>query len=337
MFGFVAVGDESAKENGGGTGHVGEAIGNVAAGAGFSGDDGLLAFGEEADNDFLKLLVLGAEDLRADLLAHELLGIGDELFGTVAASDEADIDGAVMGAVADFQSGIHERLQWADDFFFNDGFAQAGGQERAADECAFEREFLAEQGKDVVGEHGPHFAGRTGKHDEPTGFAIGAERIGSDFHGEAGSGAVGIVEDERAFGNLSLDGGADGHGAAALGKEGFETSDYGRVFMQAFAEETGDEIAGDVVGSGAEAAGYDDEIGAGKGFTDGGLNGVAGISNGNLAGGGVAGVGELAADPLLMGVEDEAEHQLAAGVDYFDIQCKGTMPAWGRRFKGWRD
>ena len=123
---------------------------------------------------------------------------------------------------------------------------------------------------------------RAGEHDEPTGFSAGAKRIGRDFHGEAGGGAVGIVENQRALRDLCLDFGVPGHGAVALDEKGLEAGEDGGIGAQCFAEEAGDEIAGEVVGSGAEAAGDDDEISAFEGFADGLLDGGGGVGNGDL-------------------------------------------------------
>jgi len=42
------------------------------------------------------------------------------------------------------------------------------------------------------------------------------------------------------------------------------------------------------------------------------------IADGELAADDIAAIGELAAEPLLVGVEDEPQHELAAGVNDFN-------------------
>jgi hypothetical protein len=52
------------------------------------------------------------------------------------------------------------------------------------------------------------------------------------------------------------------------------------------------------------------------------LNVRGGIGNGDLAGHSVTGIREPAAEPLLVGIEDKPKHQLAAGVNDFDIRAQ---------------
>ena len=100
------------------------------------------------------------------------------------------------------------------------------------------------------------------------------------------------------------------------------------------AEQLGDQIAREVVGSRAESAGDEDDVRAAKTFANGLLDGGAFIGDGDLAGDSVTGVGELAAEPLLMRVEDEAEHQFAAGIDDFNVQGRKCAIGMGRFQRG---
>ena len=54
-------------------------------------------------------------------------------------------------------------------------------------------------------------------------------------------------------------------------------------------------------------------------FGDGLLNGRGGVGNRNLTLHGVTGVGQLPANPLLMGIQDSTQHELAAGGDDLDV------------------
>src|SRR5581483_6990634 len=117
---------------------------NVAAGAGFREDEGLLAFGQEADNGGVELVVLIAENMRAELAADDGFGFGDEFAGGVAAGHETDVHLAVMSAIAEFQPRAGERFEEGGDFFFDDGFAHAGGAQSAANERGIPRDVLPE-------------------------------------------------------------------------------------------------------------------------------------------------------------------------------------------------
>lgn len=115
-----------------------------------------------------------------------------------------------------------------------------------------------------------------------------------------------------------MDAGFGGHRTIANGEEFFDMrNDFG-IFNEAFSEKGGDLIAGDVVGSWAEAAGGDDEIGGGKRIGNRANNVFGAIADRHLAANGVAAIRELAAEPLLVGVENEPEHEFAAGVDDFN-------------------
>ena len=55
------------------------------------------------------------------------------------------------------------------------------------------------------------------------------------------------------------------------------------------------------------------------------LDGRARIVDGTLARDGIAEIGQLPAEPGLMGIEHKAQHQLAAGVDQFDVHSAGSL------------
>src|SRR5581483_9800190 len=117
LLGFVGIGDESTQKYRRSAGDIRHAVGNVAAGAGFREDEGLLAFGQEADNGGVELVVLIAENMRAELAADDGFGFGDEFAGGVAAGHETDVHLAVMSAIAEFQPRAGERFEEGGDFF----------------------------------------------------------------------------------------------------------------------------------------------------------------------------------------------------------------------------
>jgi len=86
----------------------------------------------------------------------------------------------------------------------------------------------------------------------------------------------------------------------------------------------GERFAGEVVGGRAQPAGGDDHGGAGKSLADSLGDVAAGVGHGGLAGDHQAEVGELAGEPLGMGVEGAAQHQFAAGVDELDVHARGV-------------
>ena len=63
------------------------------------------------------------------------------------------------------------------------------------------------------------------------------------------------------------------------------------------------------------------------------LNGRRAIINSHLAADHIATVCQLAANPLLMGVEDAAQHQFASGVNEFDLHNENSMAHSGLAVK----
>ena len=102
------------------------------------------------------------------------------------------------------------------------------------------------------------------------------------------------------------------------------------VQPQFFAEQLRNQLAGDVVGGRAEAAGGDDEVGAARRLANGGLDVRRRVRHGHLAGHDITQVSQAAAKPLLVRVEHAAEHQFAAGVDEFDVHPPQFQAGSGR-------
>ena len=91
-----------------------------------------------------------------------------------------------------------------------------------------------------------------------------------------------------------------------MGEKFFYVRLYRQILHQFFAEQFRDEFARDVIGGRAEAAGGNDEIRATEGFAHGVLDFATGVGDGHLPRDDVAEVGESAAKPLLMRIEDAA-------------------------------
>ena len=154
-----------------------------------------------------------------------------------------------------------------------------------------------------------------------------------DFDGQSGCGAVQVGKHPRARGNQCFHARARGHRPVARNKKVFDAFGDRSVFDQRFAEQLGDQIAREVVGCGAKSAGGDDEVGAGQRFTHGLLDIRTRVRHGDLPADGVAEVGQAAAKPLLMGVEDAAQQEFTAGVDEFDDHARKFRVTAG----GWQD
>ena len=91
-----------------------------------------------------------------------------------------------------------------------------------------------------------------------------------------------------------------------------------RVRRQRAAEHLGDEVARDVVRSRPQSACCQHQISAGEGLARGGLDGCGVIRDADLPGDFVAAIGQLAANPLLVRIENAPQKQFAAGVDEFN-------------------
>src|SRR5688572_24495997 len=92
--------------------------------------------------------------------------------------------------------------------------------------------------------------------------------------------------------------------------------------MKFLAEQLRDQITRDVVGGWAKAASSDDKVGARQRFADGLFDIVASIRHGNLAGDDITKISKTATEPLLVRVEHTTQHELATGVDEFDVHAR---------------
>jgi hypothetical protein len=256
-------------------------MGDGAAGAGLGHGQGLVPLGQFADHDQFQRVVVPAEDGFSQLVPDHLAGFLRELERAGTPGDDADVDRAVMGAVAELDAPVLERGQPLLHPLGQGRFPQARRAPRRAGHFGFQRALGAQQWDDLFGEHGPKFARRSGQHEEPG--RRGGERIGRHFHREAGRGAVGIVEDEGAFGGEGLDLVVRRHGPVSGAEEFPDLAEHPLVQHQLPPEQFGDELPGDVVGRGSEPAGDDDDAGTAEGFADRLLDVRAGVGHGDLA------------------------------------------------------
>ena len=91
------------------------------------------------------------------------------------------------------------------------------------------------------------------------------------------------------------------------------------VAHQFFTEHLRNQIPRDVVGSRPESAGDNHQLRPGQRLAHRLLDVVRSVRHGHLARDDGAAIGEAAADPLLVRVQNAAEQQFAAGVDEFNV------------------
>jgi hypothetical protein len=128
-----------------------------------------------------------------------------------------------------------------------------------------------------------------------------------------------VHKNQRAFGNKCFHGRFRRARTTAFGEKFFDVRQHLRIRDQLFAEQFRDEVTREVIRSRAESAGRDHQIRTTQSFAHGLLDLAAGIGHGDLPRDNVAEVGEAPAKPLLVRVQDAAQHQFAAGIHEFNI------------------
>ena len=128
-----------------------------------------------------------------------------------------------------------------------------------------------------------------------------------------------VLENGRAIRNERLHPRRFRHRTFPPREERFDARENFWIRTQRPIEKFSDQVAGTIVGSRTESAGSNYEDGTRERFANGGLNIRRSVVNGNLASDDVTAFRKFTAKPLLVRIEDVAEHQLAAGVDNFDI------------------
>ena len=163
----------------------------------------------------------------------------------------------------------------------------------------------------LVVEERLEFFGWTGKEDDDlaNGFAVRVEDGGVEVL--RGGAAVLVVEDGGAVEDVGLLGVVGRHDHLACGEAFVERGEDGVVGVEVDAECGGDGFAGEVVFGGAEAAGEDDDVGAGDGDE-----------------GGAGEVGEIVADD---GLEGDLDAEIVEAVG--EVEGVGVL-AEGREHLG---
>lgn len=207
-------------------------------------------------------------------------------------------------------------LQWRGDFFLDDGLAEPGGFEGATEEWIWRWKPVAQQWDDAGLEHGMQFAGRARQEDDNR--CGGTKAAGWNLNEQARGGAVWIGEDLGAARDEGLNPGLGRHETLAGGEELFNVLEERGILAELGAGELGDERASEIIARGAEPAGDQDEIGPGQSLAEGVVDRLGVVGDGSLPGESVAEGGELAGDPLGVGVEDGAQHEFAAGINELD-------------------
>ncbi len=171
----------------------------------------------------------------------------------------------------------------------------------------------------LVVEERLEFFGRAGKEDDDLAdwLVVGVRYCRVEIL--AGGAAVLVVEDDRAVEDVGLLGVVGWHDHLAGGEAFVEGGEDGVVGVDVDAERGGDGLAGEVVFGGAEAAGEDDDVGAGDG-DDGGAGEVGEVvADDGLEGDLDAEVVEAFGEVEGVGVLAEGrEHLGARGDDFSD-------------------
>jgi hypothetical protein len=318
----VGVGDGAAEKDAGAVGDGGEAFCEEAAGAAFGDGEGVAADAEEEKDDLGERLVMGGEDFVGHLVLDELDELVDAgLSGCEGGLDAEEVELDFAGAGEDGGFDVGELGVDGGGAGVDLAFGDKGHAEDTAGEVAGWEGF-GEAGFYFGVKEGFEFFGGAGEKDhelaEGPGFGIrGAREDGVEEL--AGSGAVGVGEEDGTLEDIGLTDVVGGHGDVAGGEAGLEGGEYGGVAVEGEVEDLGEALAGEVVFSGAEAAGEENDVGAAEGDADGAGEVAAVVADDGLegdrdaevveAGGEVEGVGVLAM---------RGEHLGADGDDFGD-------------------
>jgi len=182
-----------------------------------------------------------------------------------------------------------------------------------------------------VVEEGLEFLGWAGKEDDdlPNGFAVGVEHDRIDVL--CGSAAVLVFEDGSAVEDFGLLGVVGRHDHLAGCETFVERGENGVVGVEADAKRGGDGVAGEVVLGGAEAAGEDDNIGAGEGDESGAGKVREIVADDGFEGDLDAEVVEAVGEVERVGVLTEGCEHLGAGGDDFSDHVLFCKPFLVRR------
>ena len=337
---FVAVSHEPAQKNRRRARHIRHAMRDAAAGAGFGQRQSLSSVRSKAGRRPLPFpRRQNRKFARREFFERPLPPRGQFSSPFRAARRQPHVHLPRPRAIADFQPGGHECAQRRLDFFLHQRFGDAARPQRAADKRRVQREFAPEQRHDKIVEHRAQLARRAGQHHQPFGRSRGLEhwslgRCARWFAASqtpdsqspdpifiASPGAVpfGLASTSAPSGTSAWTSLFFGIGRLRAAKRFLMWSSTASSSRNFLPSKLRNQIARQIVGSRAEAAGGDDQIRAAQRFANGGLDVVRRVRHGHLAGHDITEIGEAAAEPLLVRVEHATEHQFAAGVEQFDV------------------
>ena len=308
----VRVDDRATEKVTRAAGDGGEPLGEHASGAALSGGKGEVTHAEHEQHDLVERLRVRGKDVVGHLVLDgfgEGVDAGFRFREGGLGAFEVELDLAIVGEDGGLDVGVllvDRRGAVIDGGLRDEGHAELAAGEKARGQGGEEARF------DLVGEHGLELFGRAGEQDD-------GARLGVDEGVEelAGSAAVFVFEQDRAFEDVGLLGVVGRHGDAALGEAALKADEGGVVAAHADAKRGGGGFAGEVVLGGAEAAGKEDEVGAGEGHAGGSGEVLERVADNGFEGDLDAEVVELRGEVEGVGVLAEGgEHLRADGDDF---------------------
>ena len=309
MLHLAPVAHHAPLEDGGGPGNIGEPLGDQAAGAALGAAEGKPLFSEQLQADRLQTVHVGAVDPVAqdgtDLLLHrgdEGLGLGD----APGLGGDAQLHLAGLGVGG--QSGVLEGVHPVPEQLLHRRLPHAENTQGAGVDH-FSRKG-AQQGQNLLPEHGLALPGRPREHNDPAALALeyaaggGAPAVGEDGSPHREHGLLEVVLRHRGIVELLLEIIPDALGTL-------------RVKDQVQAEGVGQSLAGQVVTGGAKAAGGDEDVGPAAGNVHRLPEPLGIVPHHGLVKNVDAQGGKLLGEETGVGVEDVPQQQLGAHTDQF--------------------
>ena len=218
-----------------------------------------MAHAEHEQDDLVERLGVRGEDVVGHLVLDGLgegvdagLGLGEGRLRTL----KVELDFAVVREDGGLDVGVllvDGRGAVVDRGLRDESHAELAAGEKARGKAGGEARL------DLVDEHGFELFGRPGEQDN--GARLGVDEGAEELPRCA---AVLVFEQDGAFEDVGLLGVVGRHGDAALGEAALKSDEGGVVAAHADAESGGGGLAGEIVLGGAEAAGEEDEVGAGE-------------------------------------------------------------------------
>ena len=314
--GRVAVGHDSAREDGGGAGDISQELRSQPPGAGFGECERLVAFAEQMQDLVGKRVgVVGKKFVGEELLHGLDRGLHD--FGRFGRQKQADE--LRRGTVGDRKHGVEPRDD-REHALLDDVFAESGDVEFPCEREVLKR--LLQERHDRGIHHGTEFVRRSREHDDGAAGEFVGLRGADD---KPGSGAAVVLKDLRAVRHERLveDAGRDLLARMTHLPMLHNVERGAAVLLQAHAAAFGDVLLRHVVGRGAEPAAGNDDVGTGEGELQRGED--VGAAVGDLDGGNRDDTErkQADADGGKVCVDDGAFQELVADADDGDFFTHG--------------